>query len=256
VAPASDGELQLIMPQQLQVIPLDVFVHGVQNSRRRNRRKTRAALDSTAESPKQAKTQCKPEKVVQPVAALLYQSVVATQQEQAEAKRLQKVKPQQIIQPVTALQFMAALAQQQVAPQRHAAASGDTAQDTAAPQSDPSVRQRDARWERELQENHLAVARQIEEYWARKQHAPASEPTPTWVWCAGFAVVQLLIGCILLLLAINPAMLSYLLALAGALSLFSLCFPASREAPIISLSTIHIILIPIALFTGVRALLS
>jgi hypothetical protein len=34
------------------------------------------------------------------------------QQEQAEAKRLQKAKPQQIIQPVTAIQFMAALANQ------------------------------------------------------------------------------------------------------------------------------------------------
>jgi hypothetical protein len=105
------------MPQQrLQVIPLDVFAQGIQNHRKKRRRNAAAVKVDTGKTARQAKTQAKPRKVIQPVTALLYQSALANQQEQAEAKRLQKAKPQQIIQPVTALQFLSALAQQQVAP--------------------------------------------------------------------------------------------------------------------------------------------
>jgi hypothetical protein len=129
VAPASKGTSQLIMPQQLQVIPLDVLLSAAQNSKSSHRtvaatqkrttgagsrRKVSAATNGTGKTARQAKTEDKPQKVIQPVTALLYHSALAMEQEQAEAKKLLKhAKPQQIIQPVTAFQFMAVLAKQQ-----------------------------------------------------------------------------------------------------------------------------------------------
>jgi hypothetical protein len=129
VASAGKGTSQLIMPQRLQVIPLDVLLSAAQNSKnghrmaaasqkstpeaeRRSRRKVAAPTNGTGKKGRQATTEDKPQKVIQPITALLYQSALAMEQEQAEAKQLQKAKPQQIIQPVTALQFMAALAKQ------------------------------------------------------------------------------------------------------------------------------------------------
>jgi hypothetical protein len=147
VAPASEGESQLIMPQQrLQVIPLDVFMQGVQNGKRQRRRNATAAKDATGVSVWQTKRQAKPqgkaEHSVQPVTALLYQSVVAMQQEQAEAKRLQKVKPQQIIQPVTALQFLSVLTkelEQVEANQRQP----DTTHSSSTQEKQPAIQQQE-----------------------------------------------------------------------------------------------------------------
>jgi hypothetical protein len=123
MASASEGEPQLIMPQRVQVIPLDVLEEGVRTARRRSRQKARTVHESTAESGKQAKTQGNSEQIIQPLTVLLYLSVLAMQQEHAEAKLLmQQVTSEQIIQPVTALLFMAVLTKQQ---QNAADASGD-----------------------------------------------------------------------------------------------------------------------------------
>jgi hypothetical protein len=93
-------------------------------------------------------------------------------------------------------------------------------------------------------------------YWNRMHRTPVPEPIPVWVWCAGVAVVQVIVGCILLLLAINPGRLSFLLASLGALTLFDLCFPDSRAHPIYSLPIIYVPYILVSLFIGVRAILT
>ena len=132
------------MPQQrLQVIPLNVFMQGVQNGKRRRRRNAAVVKDATGVSARQAKTQAKPQKVIQPFTALLYQSALAMQQEQAEAKRLQKAKPQQIIQPVTAFQFMAALANQLEQAETKQQKQPVAKQSIAKQQKQPAIKQQE-----------------------------------------------------------------------------------------------------------------
>jgi hypothetical protein len=74
-----------------------------------------------------------------------------------------------------------------------------TAQDTAWPPYDPSAWEGEAQWQQEVHAYLLELARQEAMCWAGTQSAAAPERIPLWVWCAGVAVVQFLVGCILLL---------------------------------------------------------
>jgi hypothetical protein len=60
-----------------------------------------------------------------------------------------------------------------------------------------------------------------------------------WGWCLAFAMVQFLVGCIMLLNSVNPYGISYFLALAGFSSTLSLCFPEVRAHPIACLLTTY-----------------
>jgi hypothetical protein len=66
---------------------------------------------------------------------------------------------------------------------------------------------------------------------------PVPDKIPVWVWCAGVAVVQFLVGCLLLLLAINPGSISFALALAGFCTIISLCVSEGRAHPIVCFLT-------------------
>jgi hypothetical protein len=86
--------------------------------------------------------------------------------------------------------------------------------------------------------------------WARNEPAAAPERIPLWVWCAGVAVVQFLVGCLLLLTAMNTSVLSYVLALVGFCTTLSLCVPEGRAHPIVCLLTPYPAVFVIGLVVG------
>jgi hypothetical protein len=74
------------MPEErLQVVPLDVFLQGVQNGKRRRRQKAHTPQESTGGSARRPKTQAKSDQLIQPVTALLFLSILATQEQNAVA---------------------------------------------------------------------------------------------------------------------------------------------------------------------------
>jgi hypothetical protein len=119
-----------------------------------------------------------------------------------------------------------------------------------APQYDPSAGEYEARWQQEVHAYLLERARQEALYWAGTQPTAAPERIPLWVWCAGVAVVQFLVGCILLLTAINSSVLSYVLALAGFCTTLSLCFPEGRAQPLVCLLSPYPAVFVIGLVVG------
>jgi hypothetical protein len=66
---------------------------------------------------------------------------------------------------------------------------------------------------------------------------PVPDKIPLWVWCAGVAVVQFLLGSLMLLLAINPGSISSFLTLAGFCAMISVCVREGRAQPIVCLLT-------------------
>jgi hypothetical protein len=244
-------------PKRVQVIPLDVLLSAAQNSKNGHRmaaasqkrtpgagsrRKVAATTNGTGKTVRQAKTEGKPQKVIQPVTALLYQSALAMQQEQAEAKRLQKAKPQQIIQPVTALQFMAALAKQLEQAEANQQKQPVAKQSSTNQQKQPAIKQQEQSTAKPVRKRKPAVTHspppQIPPAKPTRKRKPAVrkpivQPLPVipqtpphqrtppmwwrlwsqfrakggalerWHWCLGFSLSASLAGIILWLCSSN-----------------------------------------------------
>ena len=72
---------------------------------------------------------------------------------------------------------------------------------------------------------------------ARMARLWALPGTVSWGWCLVFALVQLIVGGILLLCSMNPGGMSYVLTLVGFSSALTQCFPEGRAQPLVCLLT-------------------